>query len=435
MKEVGVGIIGFGTVGAGVAEGLLNGASLITRRCGANIALKAIADLDITTDRGVAVPKDLLTTDALSLIGREDISIIVELIGGTGIAYTVVKAALEAGQSVVTANKKLLAEKGEELFALAREKNVDLYFGASVGGGIPILRSLRDGLVANDIRAIYGILNGTCNYILTRMAREGSDFDVVLADAQRLGYAEANPSLDIDGFDTAHKICILASLAYGVSVPLSEISVQGIRGLNPVDVKYADELGYVIKLLAVCRENENGKLEVRVNPTLVPKHHMLASVSEVFNAVLVDGTMTGDTLYYGKGAGRAATASAVISDVVSVARHVASATPRVAEPLPAITQTKYALLKPEDCTSRFYIRLMVRDDCGMVGRFATLLGDHGVSIFAASQHQATDEQRAEGYVPVVILTQPARTGDVIAALTAITEQGIVQSMPLFMCML
>ncbi len=434
MKEVGVGIVGFGTVGAGVAEGLLKGASLITRRCGANVAVKGIADLDITTDRGVEVPKELLTTDALSLIAREDISVIVELIGGTGIAYTVVRSALEAGKSVVTANKKLLAEKGEELFALAREKGADLYFGASVGGGIPIIRSLRDGLVANEINAIYGILNGTCNYILTRMAREGSDFDVVLADAQRLGYAEANPSLDIDGFDTAHKICILASLAYGVSVPLDKITVQGIRGLNPVDVKYADELGYVIKLLAVCRETE-GKLEVRVNPTLVPKTHMLASVSEVFNAVLVDASMTGDTLYYGKGAGRAATASAVISDVVSVARHIAIGTPRAAEPLPAIEKTSYSLMAPEDGVSRFYIRLMVRDDCGMVGRFATLLGDHGVSIFAASQHKATDAQRAEGYVPVVILTQPARMGDIVAALTEITEQGIVQTMPLFMCML
>ncbi len=434
MKEVGVGIVGFGTVGAGVAEGLLKGASLITRRCGAKVAVRAIADLDITTDRGVKVPQELLTTDAMGLIGRKDISIIVELIGGTGIAYTLVKAALEAGQSVVTANKKLLAEKGEELFALAREKGADLYFGASVGGGIPIIRSLRDGLVANEIRAIYGILNGTCNYILTRMAREGSDFDAVLADAQRLGYAEANPSLDIDGFDTAHKICILASLAYGVSVPLDKITVQGIRGLNPVDVKYADELGYVIKLLAVCRENEGGKLEVRVNPTLVPKSHMLASVSEVFNAVLVDGSMTGDTLYYGKGAGREATASAVISDVVSVARHIAIGTPRAAEALPAIDASPYTLLNPEDGVSRFYIRLMVRDDCGMVGRFATLLGAHGVSIFAASQHQETD-QRTDGYVPVVILTQPARMGDIVAALTEITEQGIVQSMPLFMCML
>lgn len=434
MKEVGVGIIGFGTVGAGVAEGLLKGADLITRRCGVTVALKGVADLDIETDRGVEVPKTLLSTDALALVARPDIAVVVELIGGTGIAYTVVKTALEAGKSVVTANKKLLAEKGEELFALARAKGVDLYFGASVGGGIPIIRSLRDGLVANDIRAIYGILNGTCNYILTRMAREGSGFDAVLADAQRLGYAEANPSLDIDGFDTAHKICILASLAHGVSVPLDQVPVTGIRGLDPVDVHYADELGYVIKLLAVCKAH-GSRLEVRVNPTLVPKDHPLASVNDVFNAVLVDGSMTGDTLYYGKGAGRAATASAVISDIVSVARHVASGTPREAEPLPPLAQSGKALLAPEDCTSRFYIRLMVREACGMVGRFATILGDRGVSIFAASQHEATEAQREAGYVPVVILTQPAREGDILAALTEITAQGIVRSMPLHMCML
>lgn len=434
MKEVGVGIIGFGTVGAGVAEGLLKGADLITRRCGVTVALKGVADLDIETDRGVEVPKTLLSTDALALVAHPDIAVVVELIGGTGIAYTVVKTALEAGKSVVTANKKLLAEKGEELFALARAKGVDLYFGASVGGGIPIIRSLRDGLVANDIRAIYGILNGTCNYILTRMAREGSGFDAVLADAQRLGYAEANPSLDIDGFDTAHKICILASLAHGVSVPLDQVPVTGIRGLDPVDVHYADELGYVIKLLAVCKAHGN-RLEVRVNPTLVPKDHPLASVNDVFNAVLVDGSMTGDTLYYGKGAGRAATASAVISDIVSVARHVASGTPREAEPLPPLAQSGKALLAPEDCTSRFYIRLMVREACGMVGRFATILGDRGVSIFAASQHEATEAQREAGYVPVVILTQPAREGDILAALTEITAQGIVRSMPLHMCML
>ena len=434
MKEVGVGIIGFGTVGAGVAEGLLKGTDLISRRCGVKVALRGIADLDITTDRGVAVPSELLTTDGLALVERDDLDVIVELIGGTGIAYTVVKTALEKGKSVVTANKKLLAEKGAELFALAREKGVDLYFGASVGGGIPIIRSLRDGLVANDINAAYGILNGTCNYILTRMAREGVAFDAVLAEAQRLGYAEANPSLDIDGFDTAHKICILASLAYGVSVPLEDVKVEGIRGLDLVDVKYADELGYVIKLLAVCKAHD-GKLEVRVNPTLVPKSHMLASVSDVFNAVLVDGSMTGDTLYYGRGAGRAATASAVISDIVSVARHAASGVPREAEPLPVISESALSLMPQEECTSRYYVRLMVKDACGMVGRFATILGDHGVSIFAASQHEPTAEQRTEGYVPVVILTQPARAGDLHAALAEITEAGIVQTMPRSLCML
>lgn len=434
MKEVGVAIIGFGTVGAGVAEGLIKGAPLISRRCGLNVALRGVADLDITRDRGVDVPRTLLTTDAMALATRADVDVVVELIGGTGVAQDVIKAALNAGKSVVTANKKLLAEHGAALFALAREKGVDLYFGASVGGGIPIVRALRDGLVANDIRSMHGILNGTCNYILTRMAAEGSGFDDVLADAQRLGYAEANPSLDIDGHDTAHKICILASLAYGVSVPLDKIPVKGIRGLNPVDVRYAGELGYVIKLLAVCKAHGD-KLEVRVSPTLVPKSHTLAAVNDVFNAVLVDGSMTDDTLYYGRGAGRAATASAVISDIVSVARHVAVHTPRAAEPLPPLGETHYSLLPEEDCVSRFYIRLMVREACGMVGRFATILGDHGVSIFAASQHEATEAQRAEGYVPVVILTQPARAGDIVAALTEITAQGIVRSMPFHLCIL
>ncbi|MEG1552890.1 MAG: homoserine dehydrogenase [Kiritimatiellia bacterium] len=434
MKEIGVGIIGFGTVGAGVANGLLNEAALIARRCGVSIVLKGIADLDIETDRGVVIPRELLSTDAMALARDPNVPLIVELIGGTGIAYQVIKTALECGKSVVTANKKLLAEKGDELFALAIEKGADLYFGASVGGGIPIVRSLRDGLVANEIEAIYGILNGTCNYILTRMTREGSDFDAVLADAQRLGYAEANPSLDIDGFDTAHKISILASLAYGVSVPLSEVTVQGIRGLNPVDVRYADELGYVIKLIATCKEQQ-GNLEVRVNPTLVPKDHMLASVSDVFNAVMVSGSLTGDTLYYGKGAGRAATASTVISDVVSVARHLAIGNPRVCEARLPIEKSEYNLLKPEACVSRFYLRLMVREACGMVGQFATILGEHGVSIFAASQHEPTEAQRDAGYVPVVILTQPARTGDLLDALQKITDAGIVQSMPFYLCML
>ena len=435
MKEVGVGIVGFGTVGAGVAEGLLRGAALISRRCGLKVTLRGVADVDIARDRGVDVPRELLTTDTFGLIAREDVDVVVELIGGTGVAQEVIRAALQAGKSVVTANKKLLAECGAELFALARERQVDLYFGASVGGGIPIVRALRDGLVANDIHAIHGILNGTCNYILTRMAREGSGFDEVLADAQRLGYAEANPSLDIDGFDTAHKISILTSLAYGVSVPLADIRVQGIRGLNPVDVRYASELGYVIKLLAVCKAHAGDRLEVRVNPTLVPKDHPLAAVNDVFNAVLVDGSLTGDTLYYGKGAGREATASAVLSDIVSVARHVAVRTPRAAEPLPPLAETGYTLLPAEDCVSRFYIRLMVREACGMVGRFATILGNHGVSIFAASQHEPTEAQRTEGYVPVVILTQPAKAGDIAAALTEITEQGIVRSMPFHLCIL
>ena len=439
MKEVGIGLAGFGTVGAGVVEGLLTQGELITRRCGVSVTLRAIADLDVTTSRGIEVPKSVaLLSDAMALVEREDVQVVVELIGGTGVAYRLIRAALEAGKAVVTANKKLLAEHGSELFALAREKGVDLYFGASVGGGIPIIRALRDGLVANEICAAYGILNGTCNYILSRMAGAGLDFAGALKEAQEAGFAEADPSLDIDGLDTAHKICILASLAYGVAVPLESISVQGIRGLDEMDVRFAEELGYVIKLLAVCRKTDSGKLEIRVNPTLVLKDHMLASVGGVFNAVLVKGSMTGDTLYYGKGAGREATGSAVISDIVSVSRHIVSGAPRTTEPLRALgseTSGGVELLAPEEGVSRFYLRLMVREACGMVGRFATILGDHGVSIFAASQHAPTDAQRAEGFVPVVILTQPARSGDVRAALAEIAEQGIVRTMPVCMCMM
>lgn len=431
MREVGIGIIGFGTVGAGVVEGLLKGSVLLTNRTGVKIILRGIADLDISTDRGIAVPADLLTTDAMALIQDPKVDIVVELIGGTGFAHTVIKTALEAGKSAITANKKLLAEKGTELFKLAAENNVDLYFGASVGGGIPVVRSLRDGLISNQIESIYGILNGTCNYILTRMEREGLPFGEILDDAQRLGYAEANPSLDIDGFDTAHKIAILASISYGIQVPMESILVEGIRDLQGIDVQYAAELGYRIKLLAVSKR-VGEELEVRVHPTLVPLDHMLASVSDVFNAAMITGDMTGETLYYGKGAGRAATASAVISDIASVARHIASDTKRFSETFRTADETIYTLRKKEDCVSRFYIRLMVRDKVGMVGQFATILGNHGVSLVAASQNEPTEAQKKRGAVPVVILTQPASTRDIIQALEEITAQDIVEGMPFYL---
>ncbi len=431
MKEIKVGLVGFGTVGAGVVEGLIKENTLLANRAGVQMTLAGIADLDITTDRGITVPAGLLTTDAMGLINNPEIDVIVELIGGTGFAYTVIKAALSAGKSVVTANKKLIAEKGPELFALAAEKGVDLYFGASVGGGIPIIRSLRDGLISNEIEAIYGILNGTCNYILTRMEREGLPFDEILSDAQRLGYAEADPSLDIDGFDTAHKIAILAALSYGIEIPMDQLLVEGIRGLEGIDVKYADELGYRIKLLAVCKRIGT-ELEVRVHPTLVPKDHMLASVSEVFNAAMVTGNMTGDTLYYGKGAGREATASAVISDIASEARHIAHGNARFAEPFVDAQKTVYSLRKAEDCVSRFYIRLMVRDKVGMVGQFATILGNHGVSLVAASQHELVKESQQQGAVPVVILTQPAATKDIELALQEIIACDIVDQQPIYM---
>ena len=247
--------MGFGTVGAGVADGLLRNRVVMAERLGVDIVLRKIADLDITTDRGVAVDQDILTTDAQGVIADPSVQIVVETIGGTGIAKTLVLAALNAGKAVVTANKKLLAEHGAEIFGTAAKNGVDIYFGASVGGGIPIIRSVREGLAGNEIQQIHGILNGPCNYILTRMENEGKPFDEVLADAQKLGYAEANPSLDIDGFDTAHKACILAALAYGFQPTLDQVQVEGIRNLSGLDVKYAADFGYRIKLLAVVAKH------------------------------------------------------------------------------------------------------------------------------------------------------------------------------------
>ena len=313
MKEFKVGIIGFGTVGAGVASCLLNNADTIAKRTGVKPVLTKIADLDITTDRGVKVPKGILTTDAKALI--DEVDVVVELIGGTTIAKKFILEALEKGKAVVTANKALLAEHGKEIFETAEKHNTEIYYEASVAGGIPIIKSLREGFVGNRISRIYGIMNGTCNYILTRMQREEIDFAPVLKDAQQLGYAEANPSLDIDGFDTAHKAAILSALAYGKWFGMDPIYVQGLRDVTLSDIKLADELGYKIKLLAIIKK-ENDDVEIRVHPTMIPKKTQLAMIDEVFNGVMVTGDYVGDTLFYGRGAGRAATASAVVSDIV-----------------------------------------------------------------------------------------------------------------------
>ena len=354
------------------------------------------------------------------------VDIVVELIGGTGIAKKVILAAIQAGKAVVTANKKLLAEYGAEIFGQAAEKGVDIYFGASVGGGIPVIRVLREGLVGNAIQSIHGILNGTCNYILTRMENEGLPFDEVLADAQRLGYAEADPSLDIDGFDTAHKALILAALSYGVQFPLDSILVEGIRGLDGRDVRYAAELGYKIKLLATVAREESG-VKVFVAPTLVPKAHMLASVSGVFNAAMIRSDMADDTLYYGRGAGRRPTANTVVGDIADIARNLAAGEvrhknviPKTGEPMP--------LMAASDMRNAFYIRLAVDDRPGSLGRITTALGGHGVSIAAALQKQGDEKP---GAVPVVVLTHLAREADIREALDEIRASGVVTETPVF----
>jgi homoserine dehydrogenase len=352
MKQIGVGILGFGTVGAGVAEGLLNHRDVMAKRLGVDIVLKKIADLDITTDRGFVVPEGILTTDAFSVTADENVQIVVETIGGTGIAKELVLKALNAGKCVVTANKKLLAEYGKEIFDTAAANNVDIYFGASVGGGIPIIRVLREGLAGNDIESIHGILNGTCNYILTRMENEGLPFNEVLADAQKLGYAEADPSLDIDGFDTAHKACILSALAYGFQPTLDQVQVEGIRNLSGTDVKYAAEFGYRIKLLA-CVARDGDEVEVGVHPTLIPFTHMLANVNDAFNAAMVKGDMSDYTMYYGRGAGRAPTASTVVGDIGDIARNLAHGETRYMRGAPSYAEGQVKLRAAGDIASRF----------------------------------------------------------------------------------
>ena len=422
--------MGFGTVGAGVVEGILRHREVMRERSGVDLVLAKIADLDITTPRGFEVPDGLLTTNADEVVSNPDIEIVVETIGGTGIAKTLVLSALRHGKCVVTANKKLLAEYGREIFGAAEENNVEIYFGASVGGGIPIIRVLREGLVANEIESIQGILNGTCNYILTRMAREGADFGEVLKDAQRLGYAEADPSLDIDGFDTAHKACILASLAYGFPPAFNEVQVEGIRSLSGVDVRYAAELGYSIKLLALVAKDGDA-VEVGVHPTLIPQSHMLSSVNGSFNAAWVKGDMSDETLYYGRGAGRAPTAATVIADVVSLAESLAQGKPRFPRAVPVYNEGRVRLKAPGEIVSKFYVRFMVADRPGAFGTIATILGTHGVSIAGAMQKESGEN----GFVPVVALLHEAKTENLERALQEIVATGVVGASPVKLRML
>ena len=428
MKQIGIGLIGFGTVGAGVVDGLQRNRKVMAQRLGVDVVLKRIADVDIATDRGVAVDPALLTTDAMAVIQDPEIKVVVELIGGTGVAKTFVLAALNAGKAVVTANKKLLAECGEEIFGTAERNGVDIYFGASVGGGIPIIRVLREGLAGNEIQSIHGILNGTCNYILTRMENEGLPFDKVLKAAQKAGYAEADPGLDIDGIDTAHKAIILASLAYGFHVPLSQVLVEGIRNLAGLDVKYAAEFGYRIKLLAVVKR-DGDEIEVRVHPTLVPLSHMLASVSNVFNAAMVRGDLSGDTLYYGRGAGREPTASTVIGDIGDIARNLMAGRSRYRRGVNVENEGRLRVRASDDIASRYYVRLMVFDKAGSLGTITTVLGRHGVSILAATQKESPEELENAGYVPVVILTHRAKGAEIDAALREIRAAGVLNHEP------
>lgn len=421
-SRIGVGIIGFGTVGTGVAKVLLDNATLIRRRVGVPVDLVRIADLDITRDRGIVLPPGLLTTDAKQVLHDPAVDVVIELIGGYDTAKRVILEAIAAGKHVVTANKALLALHGEEIFEAAARKGVDLGFEASVGGGIPVIRALTEGLAGNTIQSIYGIINGTSNYILSRMTHEGLSFEAVLKDAQQAGYAEADPTFDVAGIDSAHKLAILVSLAYGTPVNFKEIYTEGITHITPTDIAYAKEFGFTIKLLGIAKLVD-GEVEARVHPTMLPSVSPIAQVEGVYNAIQLVGDAVGDVVLYGRGAGSMPTGSAVVSDVIAIGRNLLKgAVGRVPAASFQQDQRRPLRMKPmEEISSLYYLRFMVVDRPGVLAQIAGELGRCGISISSMLQ-----QGRREGQtVPVVIKTHMAKERDVQAALREINHKAFV----------
>jgi homoserine dehydrogenase len=420
MKQVNVGIIGFGTVGAGTVEVLLNNRETISSRVGSEIVVKRIADLDLDTDRGIRLPSGILTKDAMAIINDPEIQIVVELMGGLKKAKDFILAALKKGKHVVTANKALLAEYGGEIYKTAEENGVTIAFEASVGGAIPVIRSIREGLSANNIKTIMGIVNGTSNYILTRMTQDGLPYDEAVAGAVKLGYAEDPPTLDVNGSDAAHKLAILISVVLGVPVDYEAIYKEGIDTLTPDDINFARDFGYNLKLLAIARF-KGGKIEARVHPAMVPKNHILANVNEAYNAIYVEGDFAGPSLYYGLGAGRRPTGSAVASDIISLARQMNSGAVTMMPPLAHVRAKKKIKMQGiEDLMTPYYFRFSAVDKPGVLSKIAGVLGDNNISISSVIQ-----KGRGEtGAVPVVMLTHEARERDVIKAMKRLARMNI-----------
>lgn len=397
--EINVGIVGFGTVGSGTAHILLENKELIKERVGIPINLKTIADLDITTDRGVSVPKEILTTDAMDIINDPDIQIMVETVGGCGFAKDIIIKAIKAGKNIVTANKELIAKHGKELLPLAKEYGVDFMIEASVGGGIPIIGPLKNSLAGNKILEIVGIVNGTTNYILTKMKEEELDFDFVLKDAQSKGYAEANPTADVDAFDAVYKLSILSSIAYNTQCDYSKIYREGIRQISIEDIKYANEMGYEIKLLAISSEND-GKIHARVHPTLISKDHPLANVNGVMNAIYIKANGVHESMYYGPGAGSVATGSAIVGDIIESSRNIiANNTSRV----PCKWFADKEVAEMDDLYTKNYIRILAKDIPGCISSISKIFADNNVSLESIIQKSTEN-----GYATIVWLTQEAQ---------------------------
>jgi homoserine dehydrogenase len=426
MREINIGLLGCGTVGTGVAKLLLEQRELIAARLGAILNLKRVADLDLARDRGVRFPEGVLVADARRVVEEPGIDVIVEMIGGEGIARELIAKAIAGGRHVVTANKALIASHGNELFRAAAEKKVDLYFEASVGGCMPIIKTLRESMVGNRITAMTGILNGTCNYILSKITDEGSTFTDALAVAQKQGYAEADPTLDVEGFDTAHKIAILSALAYGMPVNLKDVFIEGISHITPMDIEFAGQFGYRIKLLAISKHRGDA-VEVRVHPTMIPFANMLSNVNGTLNAVTVTGDATGDIMLYGRGAGMMPTASAVVSDLVDLARNMLSGG---AGRVPALGFQREMIreipIMPIDrISAHYYFRFSALDRPGVLSTISGILGTHGISI--QSVHQKG--RKTSGAVPVVMLSHRAREADVKQALREISALDVTAAKP------
>ncbi len=419
-KSIRVGILGLGTVGTGVVRILEGNASLIERRIGSPLEVKRVAVQDLGKERGLTLPDGVLTADPFEVVRDPDVDIVVELIGGEELARELALAALAGGKHLVTANKALLAEHGEEIRRAAREAGVNLGFEASVAGGIPVIKTIREALAANRVLSIYGIINGTSNYILTTMREEEGSFDEVLAEAQRLGYAEADPTFDVGGVDAAHKLAILVNLAFGVSAKLSDIYTEGITRISPIDIDFGREFGYTLKLLAIAKATDEG-IEARVHPTMVPDAHPIAQVGGVYNAIEIVGDAVGDLMLYGKGAGGTPTASAVVSDIMDISREMG---PSEAAPSPSLLPpdgSEGSIKSIESISSLYYLRFMVDDQPGVLSDISGILGRHNISIESVIQKG----RETRGPVPLVVMTHMALERDVQDALSEIDELSCV----------
>ncbi|MBW1608150.1 MAG: homoserine dehydrogenase [Deltaproteobacteria bacterium] len=426
MKKINVGLIGCGTIGTGVAKILIENKDLLLSRIGAVLNLKYVADIDLETDRGIPFDDGVFISDAFKVVDDPDIDIVVEMIGGQGIAKDLILRAFDNGKPVVTANKALLAGHGNTLFRAAMENGVDLAFEASVGGCMPIIKSLRESLVGNHIRSMAGILNGTCNYILSRSAEDGSSFEDVLAEAQKNGFAEADPTLDIEGIDTAHKLAILTSLAYGMEINYKDIYIEGISKITPMDIEFAREFGYRIKLLAITKDTGDA-VEARVHPTMIPFTNPLSGVNGVLNAVTITGDAVGDMMLYGYGAGMMPTASAVVGDIADIARNLLSNTknriPVLSYQMDRIR--KIPVRRIDEIIIHYYFRFSALDRPGVLSKISGILGDNEISIKSVQQKG----RKTNGAVPIVMLTHLAREADVQKALTEILNLDVVSDRP------